>query len=124
MSGWPRIRVALSVLWIIGFPCYLVISTNSQASSEYLECMHNAEDSYSAQRTRDRASEALKNEQELCVRTRDVSTVGFAGLFFDTGRYSISSLLWAITLIPIAVLWIVGSVVIIALRWIGRSFRA
>jgi hypothetical protein len=119
MSGWLRIGVALGVLWIIGFPCYLVISTNSQASSAYLECIHGA-----AHQTSDRAPQTLKNEQKPCTRMRDASTVSFAGLFLDTGPYSISSLLWAIMLIPVAVLWIVGSIVIIALRWIGRGFRA
>jgi hypothetical protein len=72
-SGWQRVGVALSGA--------LVISTNSLASSEYFECMDNAENSHSAQQTRDRASEALKNEQEQCARMRDASTVSFAGLF-------------------------------------------
>ena len=124
MNGWPRIGVVLTVLWIIGFPCYLVTGTNSRAASEYTDCMVRAGKSYASHAQQNPAApQTLKNMQEGCAGMRDASTVSFAGLFLNDGPHSWSSVLWAITLIPIAILWVVGSIMIVTLRWILRGFR-
>lgn len=123
MSGWQRIGVVLSVLWIVGFPGYLVTSTNSRASSKYMDCMVRADNSYASYAQQNHAvPQTLKNMQDGCARIREASTVSFDGLFLNNGPHSHSSVLWAMTLIPIALLWVAGSIIILTLRWIGHGF--
>ncbi len=38
LSGWGRLGVVISVLWIIAFPSYLTVDTNNQANEFYQWC--------------------------------------------------------------------------------------
>ena len=40
MSGWQRIGVVISALWLIGFPIYLVQYSSMSERSSYQQCMN------------------------------------------------------------------------------------
>jgi hypothetical protein len=46
LSGWQRIGVVISVLWMVGFPIFLMVDTNRQASEMYQGCLRIAYSEY------------------------------------------------------------------------------
>ena len=39
MSGWQRIGVVISILWLVGLPIFLMIDTNRRANDFYSDCL-------------------------------------------------------------------------------------
>ena len=62
MSGWKRIGVLISVLWLLAVPSYLIISSNKFADAYYKGCLDLA------YRTK------LNSAAELNAATQDCST--------------------------------------------------
>jgi hypothetical protein len=108
MSGWQRIGVVLSVLWIIGSPLFIWQSENSAVREVRAGCYGHITDPFGPQ-----WDAAVQHCAELFPMH------SFADLYSRRGD---AEVLWALTLIPIAILWIVGGIVIGTLRWIGRGF--
>ncbi len=107
MSGWQRIGVVISVLWLVGLPPYIIGTTNSRANSEYVDCQVNNNGG---------TNQAAHN---YCAHMRDLSVVSFSQVFLETPD---AGWVWGIILAPIAALWIVGGIIFGTIRWIGRGF--
>jgi hypothetical protein len=109
MSRWQRIGVVASVLWLIGAPIYFVVAQNQYADNYYAWCRTG------------KGAYADAKDQQAHQKCRSLS-----------GRKSLSDLgqalakgdgvLWAMLLTPLAVMWVLGSAVIGAMRWIMRGF--
>jgi hypothetical protein len=101
MSGWQRIGVVISVLWLLGLPLYLRIY------NLVLNCDH-------------------ARVADFCRTWSDVEPAGpylslswgyLARLFRDNVEMSTGVLLG-----PIILLWLVGWIVLSTVRWIQRGF--
>jgi hypothetical protein len=96
-----RIGIALSVLWLFGFPIYLTADINKQADAAYQLCSA--------------AGQALRQE----IKTTH------AYCWPRSGHVVIQDVLrmpeaWSLTLGALAVLWLGGGIIFGMVRWIGR----
>lgn len=120
MSGWQRIGVVITTLWLLGFPIWVVVDQQNRAQSQMEFCVQTAVDSYSGAEENRRVDE--------CGRrfTQDVQQASLLQLLktyqFQTPNVGDSVAIWALTLIPIVLLWGIGGIVIGTLRWIRRGF--
>ena len=64
MSGWQRIGVVISVLWLLAVPSYVIISSNQFADAYYKGCLDLA------YRTRLNSAEELNAAIQDCSTTR------------------------------------------------------
>ena len=108
MSGWQRIGVAISILWFVGLPLYVISGTNGRAQSDYLDCMIS---------THGYSDLAAANS---CAHVYDISVVYFSKVFFENPD---AGWAWGAILVPIALLWIVGDAILGTLRWVGRGLK-
>jgi hypothetical protein len=112
MSGWRRIGVVISVLWLLAVPSYLVISSYGLADGYYKRCIdrasaHSVEEYIKARNDCSADSNSIRILPEQMLETLLLKGDYFEGL-----------IVWAMILIPIALLWIVFGMV----RWIARGF--
>ena len=107
MSGWQRIGVVVSVLWLIGVPVYFV--TVSGDREMYEQCMEQRLPNMTRQEKKD-----------MCWKSfhppwKEVGDTLIAGNE-DTVA------LWSMMLGPIVIFWLVGSIILATVRWIRRGF--
>src|SRR6516165_1862631 len=110
MSGWQRIGVVISALWLIGFPIYLVQYSSMSERSLYQQCMntHNPDLTREEQHNNCR-----KSSRADALTLKDIADTLF------TGNFDIA--LWSMMLVPVAVFWLVGSIALVTARWIRRG---
>ena len=110
MSGWQRIGVVISALWLIGFPIYLVQYSSMSERSLYQQCMntHNPDLTREEQHNNCR-----KSSRADALTLKDIADTLF------TGTFDIA--LWSMMLVPVAVFWLVGSIALVTARWIRRG---
>ena len=122
-SGWQRIGVAISVLWLIALPIYLLITKNEPANKSYAACIEESLMTASRMREvgkQDEADAWERHSNDWCLRGAGyMSPVGLAHVFLE-GSYH-SAALWGFLLGPIALLWLVGSLVIGTVRRTARG---
>ena len=124
MSRWQRIGVVISVLWLIASPIYLLVTKNEAANKTYAACIE--ESSMTSTRMRqmgqyDQADAWEHHSNDWCLRAAGyMSPVGLAHALLE-GSYH-SAVLWGVLLGPVALLWLVGSLVIGTVRWVSRDF--
>src|SRR3974390_2040574 len=110
MSGWQRIGVAISVLWLIGFPIYLVKYSSMSERSLYWQCMNT----HNPDVTREEQHEnCRKSSRAGALNPKDIADALFTG--------NIDITLWSMMLMPIAIFWLVGSIALVTARWIRRG---
>ena len=113
MSGWQRIGVIISVLWLMGLPVYLLIDMYRE-STKYTDLL---EDVCVATRNSPEGAQTLTEE---CFRNAIVAGGNeFRTLVAQTFK---DVFLWIILLGPIALLWLVGWIVLGTVRWVRRGF--
>src|SRR5580704_12248335 len=109
MSGWPKIGVVASVLWLIGLPTYLVVHSSMNADHLYDECMKSVADL-----TREEQHETCLTSSHLgAVTPRIIGHALIAG-------NSDTAALWTMMLGPVVLLWSIGVVTLDAVPWIRR----
>jgi hypothetical protein len=109
MSGWQKIGVVASVLWLIGLPTYLVVHSSMNADHLYDECMKSFADL-----TREEQRETCWSSSHLgAVTPRIIGDTLIAGS-------SDTAALWTMMLGPVVLLWAVGTLTLNAVRWIRR----
>jgi hypothetical protein len=111
MSVWKRIGVAISALWLIGFPIFLFIDAN-RSHGEVLQYCLNA-----AAALREPADR--KEFRQVCLRAFEASRET-PGKFVK--ELASDKVLWAVMLVPIGLLWIVGGVISFVIRRIARWY--
>jgi len=109
VSGWQRVGVGISVLWLIGFPIFLFIDANRSQGDVLHYCLNTAS---ALREPTDR-----KATQQICFRAFEASR--------ETPRKLVKELaadkiLWTVMLGPIGVLWIIGGAISYAARRIVR----
>ena len=126
MSGWQRIGVLISILWLIASPTYLLVTKNQAANKSYAACielslMTGTRLRYIGQH--DQADAWERHSNNWCLGAAGyMSPVGLAHAMLE-GSYS-SAIVWGVFLGPIALLWLVGSLVIGTVRWLGRRSQS
>jgi hypothetical protein len=125
MSGWQRMGVVISVLWILGAPFGLVISQNHSASDYYASCYdlkYRIASNYRDARRNDLADATENRAHDGCWKVAGFTTVGQLLSGLTAGDFQ-SGILRALLLVPLAAFWIIGGIVTGTLRWIGRGFQ-
>jgi hypothetical protein len=126
MGRWQRIGAVISVLWLIGSPLYLLVTENEPADRSYAACIEDSLTTSTRMREKGQQDEADTWElhsYDWCLRAAGyMSPVGLAHAFLE-GNYH-SAMLWGFLLGPIALLWLVGSLVIGKVRRAGRDLRS
>lgn len=103
LSGWQRIGIILSVLWLICSPTGLSVVQNKITDSIEKQCDITHDGSHDAHIYCFFQAHPLDEP---------------ANLWRDH-----SALLWTVLLGPFALIWIGGAVVIGVARWVARGFR-
>jgi hypothetical protein len=112
MSGWPKIGVVASVLWLIGLPTYLVVHSSMNADHLYDECMKSVADL-----TREEQHETCLTSSHLgAVTPRIIGHALIAG-------NSDTAALWTMMLGPVVLLWSIGVITLDAVRRIRRTTK-
>ena len=113
MSGWQRIGVVISVLWLIVVPVYLVVHSNMNAGYLYEQCLKT----YLPDLTRE-------EKDDTCWSSSHIGTVNWkiVGSTLIAGNFG-TAILWSMMLGPIAIFWLIGSITLGTVRWIRRGFH-
>jgi hypothetical protein len=106
MSGWQRIGVVISVLWFLAVPIWIFY-----ADLSYATCIRPHLNSAEG-------SPEWRAAQEDCLKVH--STVIEPALML--ARMSNLPPFVVTMLVPIALLWIIGGIVIGPVRWVARRF--
>jgi hypothetical protein len=118
--------VVISVLWLIASPSYLLVTTNKAANKSYAACMKLSLMTGAQLRAVGKPDEAdawERHSNDWCSSTAGyLSPIGLAHALLE-GSYR-SAILWGVFLGPIALLWLVGSLVIGTVRWVGRGLHS
>jgi len=126
MSGWQRIGVVISVLWLIASPTYLLVTKNKAASKSYAACMKSSLITGTQLRAIGNRREAdvwESHSKDWCLSDAGyMSPVGLAHALLEENYRS--AILWGVFLGPVALLWLVGSLVIGIVRWVGRRLQS
>ena len=126
MRKWQRIGAVISVLWLIGSPIYLLVTENKPADSSYAACIEDSLMTSTRMREKGQQDEAdawERHSYDWCFRTAGyMSPVGLAHAFLEGSCHSV--VLWGFHLGPIALLWLVGSLVIGTVRRAGHHLRS
>jgi len=126
LSGWQRIGVVISVLWLIASPTYLLVTKNEAANKSYAACIELSLVTGTRLRETGQHDEAdawQRHSNDWCLKDAGyLSPVGLARALLE-GSYH-SAVLWGFLLGPIALLWLIGSLVIGTVRRVGRGLRA
>jgi hypothetical protein len=126
MSGWQRIGVVISVLWLIASATYFIATKNEAASESYAACIESSRMTGTRLREigkHDEADAWERHSNDWCLRAAGyMSPVGLAHALLE-GSYD-SAVLWGFLLGPIALLWLVGSLVIGTVRWLSSGLRS
>jgi hypothetical protein len=126
MRGWQRIGAVISVLWLIASPSYLLVTTNKAANKSYAACFEESLMTGTRMREigkQDEADAWEHHSTDWCLGAAGyMSPIGLAHALLQ-GSYH-SAVLWGFLLGPIALLWLVGSLVIGTARWLGRALSS
>ena len=102
--------MVISVLWLIGFPLYLVKYSSMSERALYWQCMNT----HNPDLTREEQHENCRKS----FRAEALTPKGIADALF-TGSFDIA--LWSMMLVPVAIFWMAGSIVLVTARWIRRG---
>ena len=107
MSGWQRIGVVLSVLWIVGYPIYSFIDENESNERAYRTCLKIH-------------TEYFPNPD---LSSADIHARCQKTAFELTGPILANENFWILGVAaPLAIFWILGGLTLWSARWIRRGF--
>src|SRR5712692_4507960 len=122
MNGWQRIGVAVSILWAIGVPIYLMVDANQKAANRYWNCYSQVILQDRIHIGRGRHIHAPRNvyirrpwelTSDICERNFEAASmtpVKMALSLMGAGFYNQRTVvrLWTMVLAPLILLWIGG----------------
>lgn len=120
MSGWKRLGVTLSVLWVIAGPLWLLIDTNTRANESYERCLRLATSISGDYADAVKGEQVYKRMSDRCEYVYSVTTTTLSKMIEDKDSKAILAVMIGG---PIAALWLLGAIVIGTCRWISRGFR-
>ena len=124
LSGWQRIGVVISALWLVAFPIYLMIDQNNRASDMHRSCFSSAYSRVGPSGWAGSKPDELKAAEERCSEffTR-MHAPPSKMLRLMAGLEGTDSLfVWAVIAVPLIFFWLVASGVIVTVRWVRRGF--
>jgi hypothetical protein len=125
LSGWQRLGLVISVLWLIAAPAYLLFAENTRARDFYGSCR-------GASRSLESEMRARGAHEAADVEHREAHEICWSAAGFVTAETLVRDLLdsrersrrlWAFLVAPIAFFWIAGSAALSTIRWVLRGFR-
>ena len=121
MSGWQRIGVVISVIWLVAVPIYLMVSQNNRASELYGDCFSSAYQRYGPGGQSN--STEFDAAKQRCTEVHDrIAMPPDRLLRFLSGGDKESWVIWAVMLGPLAAFWAIGGIIFSTVRWIRRGF--
>ena len=118
MSGWKRLGVVISVLWLIGSPIYWHVEVFRAIDKIAETCASN--NPSAPQSCYTRRDHRIKNTAPIPDALKAMT---FSDDRVDpTFKTWLGVMFWLQWLGPIALLWIVGGIVIGTTRWVIRGF--
>jgi hypothetical protein len=111
LSGWQKIGVLVSIVWMIGLPICVMIDSNRRASEFYDVC----------RKVEPNISSNLGTEQqhEACWRTAKFMTPTVLAQTLIAGNADTATL-WFFMLGPLAIFWAIGGIILATVRRIRR----
>jgi hypothetical protein len=124
MSGWQRIGVVISLLWLVGLPIYLMADSNRRASDFYTWCRSIESKFASDKRSsgRDDLAETTEQQHEKCWRSARFMTPTVMAHTLIAGNVDTVAL-WSLMLVPLVIFWIIGGLIFATMRWVRRGFK-
>jgi hypothetical protein len=126
MSGWLRIGVFVSVLWLVGMPIYLLVDANNTAKVVYQSCIRSADLAFEPGGFGGDNPDELKAAELRCSRSfynMRMSPEELTRLLL--GRESEDVLIvWTIILGPVVLFWLVAGAAVATVRWVRRMGTA
>jgi hypothetical protein len=121
MSGWQRIGVVISLLWLVGLPIYLMVDSNRRAGDFYTWCRSVESKVASDMRSSGRGDLADSTEQqhENCWRSARFMTPTVLAYTLIAGDADTATL-WSLMLVPLVIFWLIGGIVFATVRWTRR----
>ena len=114
MTGWQKIGVTLSVLWLIGLPIYVMVDSNRRPSEFYARC-RNVESKITFNMT-------SEEQPEWCSRSAKFMTPTVLAQVLIAGNADTLTM-WFFMLGPIVVFWLIGGIIFAAVRSLRRRFK-
>ena len=111
MSGWQKIAVLVSILWMIGLPIYLMIDSNRRASEFYNVC-RKVESNLAFEMT-------AEQQHEACWRSAKFMTPTVLAQTLIAGNADTATL-WFFMLAPLVIFWAIGGIILATVRRIWR----
>ena len=111
LSGWQKIGVLVSILWMIGLPICVMIDSNRRASEFYNVC----------RKVEPNIGSDLSTEQqhEACWRSAKFMTPTVLAHTLIAGNADTVTL-WFFMLGPPAIFWAIGGIILATVRRIRR----
>ena len=121
MSGWQRIGVVISVLWLVGPPLYVMIGDHYRVRGYVVNCSIGREQVIEAHERRILDITERRQIEDRCLEEASPLSWGKLAtlLLWDKQLRLIA---WFLLLGPIILLWLVGWIVLSTVRWIQRGF--
>jgi hypothetical protein len=113
MSGWQKIAVLVSILWMIGLPIYVMIDSNRRASEFYNVC-RKVESNLAFEMT-------AEQQHEVCWRSAKFMTPTVLAQTLIAGNADTVTL-WFFMLAPLVIFWIIACIILATVRRIRRGF--
>jgi hypothetical protein len=122
MSGWQRIGVVISAIWLVVVPIYLMVSQNNRASELYGDCFSSAYRDFGPGGYQSNSTN-FDAAKQRCTEVHDKLAMPPDKLLrFLRGEDKDSWLIWAMMLVPLAAFWMISGLIFSTVRWIRRGF--
>ena len=111
VSGWQKIGVTVSILWMVGLPICVMIDSNRRASEFYDMC----------RKMESNLGSDLGTEQqhEACWTTAKFMTPTVLAQTLIAGNADTATL-WFFMLGPLVIFWAIGGIILATVRRIWR----
>src|ERR1700726_3102514 len=113
LSGWQKVGVLVSILWMIGLPICVMIDSNRRASEFYNVC----------RKVEPNIGSDLSTEQQhvACWRSAKFMTPTVLAQTLIAGNADTITL-WAFMLVPLAIFWSIWGIILTTVRRKRRGF--
>ena len=114
MTGRQKIGVALSAVWLVGLPIYVMVDSNRRASEFYAWCR--------SVETKIASNMTSEEQHEWCSRSAKFMTPTVLAQVLIAGNADTLTM-WFFMLGPIVVFWLIGGIIFAAVRSLRRRFK-
>ncbi len=113
MSGWQRLGMVVTVLWLLGAPIHLMVHANQSADRLYAMCLSRTYNN--------KAGADLETRCRAQFEEQSMTPQKLLNLLFAANKDQIT--VWTFLLVPLVVFWLLGWIVLGTCRWVSRGFK-